>query len=303
MMMNTHHYHYQSFLLLLLLPFLFPLLCRSSTTILVDGVSPWNNPSLFVGDSVIFKHEYGYNLYIFQSYRAFDLCNFTQATLLTKQNNSSAASSYSVISSNTLFMEFFTYRVISSNSFCAFLISSRDLLFFFWIPLFYPQWHTSRPGFFYFAFSNGSSASSCDHYSQKLAIKVSPAPAPESSPTPVSGGGVTASPAYPWPFQPREKSASAAWAPSPEPSAGGEGGYKGASAPMKVPKVLPEKGGGMPFINSNPAVPLPNGEVDSATIRPMPTSADASGGCYNQMKRKGMVLIFLTWLSMVMRIE
>ncbi|CAN1175860.1 hypothetical protein LINPERHAP2_LOCUS32179 [Linum perenne] len=259
MMMNTHHYHYQSFLLLLLLPFLFPLLCRSSTTILVDGVSPWNNPSLFVGDSVIFKHEYGYNLYIFQSYRAFDLCNFTQATLLTKQNNSSAASSYS--------------------------------------------WHTSRPGFFYFAFSNGSSASSCDHYSQKLAIKVSPAPAPESSPTPVSGGGVTASPAYPWPFQPREKSASAAWAPSPEPSAGGEGGYKGASAPMKVPKVLPEKGGGMPFINSNPAVPLPNGEVDSATIRPMPTSADASGGCYNQMKRKGMVLIFLTWLSMVMRIE
>uniref|UniRef100_A0A2P2QB72 Uncharacterized protein n=1 Tax=Rhizophora mucronata TaxID=61149 RepID=A0A2P2QB72_RHIMU len=28
----------------------------------------------------------------------------------------------------------------------------------------------------------------------------------------------------------------------------------------------------MPFINSNPAVPLPTGETDSATVRPLPTS-------------------------------
>ncbi|KAK9943892.1 hypothetical protein M0R45_009482 [Rubus argutus] len=44
---------------------------------------------------------------------------------------------------------------------------------------------------------------------------------------------------------------------SPEPSVG---------------SLIPNKGGGMPFINSNPAVPLPTGEVDSATIRPIPTS-------------------------------
>ncbi|CAN0892198.1 hypothetical protein LINGRAHAP2_LOCUS17422 [Linum grandiflorum] len=257
MMMNINHH----FTLLLLLHFIFfltsPFLRHSSAaTVLVDGVSPWKNPSLYVGDSVIFKHKYGYSLYIFQSFNAFDLCNFTQATLLTNPFNSPASGSYS--------------------------------------------WHTSRPGFFYFAFSNGSSSSSsCDRYSQKLAIKVSPAPPPKSSPTPVSGGGVSASPTYPWPFQPREKSV-AAWAPSPEPSAAAGGRYEGASAPMKVPKVLPEKGGGVPFINSNPAVPLPNGEVDSATIRPLPTSADASGGCYNQMKRKGMIgvmsAILLTWL-------
>jgi hypothetical protein len=39
-----------------------------------------------------------------------------------------------------------------------------------------------------------------------------------------------------------------------------------------VPTLMPDKGGGIPFINSNPAVPLPTGEIDSATIRPLPTS-------------------------------
>lgn len=32
----------------------------------------------------------------------------------------------------------------------------------------------------------------------------------------------------------------------------------------------------IPFINSNPAVPLPTGEVDSATIGPLPTPANHS---------------------------
>ncbi|GFY96470.1 cupredoxin superfamily protein [Actinidia rufa] len=70
---------------------------------------------------------------------------------------------------------------------------------------------------------------------------------------------VSSSPAFSWPFQPRESEL----APSPSPS---------TVFPATSPSLLPEKGDGIPFINSNPAVPLPTGEVDSATIRPLPTS-------------------------------
>ncbi|CAN1268220.1 hypothetical protein LINPERPRIM_LOCUS13075 [Linum perenne] len=219
-MMNSRH---SMHLLLFLFPLLLLLLthpCHSSTTILVNGVSSWSNPSIFLGDSIIFKHKYGYNLYIFQSLRAFDLCNLTQATLLTNP---------------------------TSHSY---------------------SWHTSRPGFFYFAFSNGSSSQQHCYCSQKLAVKVSPQAPTPSIPEPISGGGVVASsPAFPWPFKPREKRA-AVWAPAPEPvsSGGGGGGING---------------GETPFINSNPAVPLPTGEVDSATIRPQSTSA--TSGCHQQV--------------------
>ncbi|MED6181572.1 hypothetical protein PIB30_020493 [Stylosanthes scabra] len=132
-------------------------------------------------------------------------------------------------------------------------------------------WHPSRPGFFYFTFNNGS-LKSCQE-SQKLAIKVvmnsatapqaPPTMAPEEqhspkvAPSPSSGGEVvSSSPAYPWPFRPHQ-------AASPSPS------------PVTIP-LVPDKGGAMPFINSNPAVPLPTGEVDSATIRPLPTSSTQS---------------------------
>ncbi|CAN1268222.1 hypothetical protein LINPERPRIM_LOCUS13075 [Linum perenne] len=264
-MMNSRH---SMHLLLFLFPLLLLLLthpCHSSTTILVNGVSSWSNPSIFLGDSIIFKHKYGYNLYIFQSLRAFDLCNLTQATLLTNP---------------------------TSHSY---------------------SWHTSRPGFFYFAFSNGSSSQQHCYCSQKLASTHFPpteAPTP-SIPEPISGGGVVASsPAFPWPFKPREKRA-AVWAPAPEPvsSGGGGGVYGRASSPMRVPKLLPGiNGGETPFINSNPAVPLPTGEVDSATIRPQSTSA--TSGCHQQllmqMRRKGSVgadnmvgvcgVILLIWL-------
>ncbi|XVF37190.1 hypothetical protein REPUB_Repub19eG0124900 [Reevesia pubescens] len=206
------------FLISLLFPFF--LVSQSATTILVDGVSEWKNPTVHVGDSIIFKHKYHYILYIFQNKNAFNLCNFTQATLLTKPNSTSYA------------------------------------------------WHPSRPGFFYFIFNNGS-LKTCQG-SQKLSIKVTPemppenatTPSPElppaAAPAPIPGGSVvSSSPAYPWPFRPRQ-------AVSPAPS---------ASSPVTVPSLVPDKGGGIPFINSNPAVPLPTGEVDSATIRPMPTSA------------------------------
>lgn len=79
--------------------------------------------------------------------------------------------------------------------------------------------------------------------------------APTPTPNPTTGGVISSSPSYQWPFRPREGATS----PGPGPAAtmqdkGGGGG------------------GGVPFINSNPAVPLPTGEVDSATIRPMQTS-------------------------------
>ena len=80
---------------------------------------------------------------------------------------------------------------------------------------------------------------------------------PTTAPAPISGGIVSSSPAYMWPFHPRQ-----AASPSPGPSSSGA-----------VPSLVPDKGGGIPFINSNPAVPLPTGEVDSATIRPLPTSS------------------------------
>ncbi|KAH7836207.1 hypothetical protein Vadar_033696 [Vaccinium darrowii] len=215
-----------------------------SATLVVDGVSEWKNPTVYVGDSIIFKQKYNYKLYIFRTRGAFDLCNFTQAVLLTKPNSTS-----------------FT-------------------------------WHTSRPGFFYFSFNNGS-AKPCQQ-GQKLAITVSKTP-PESSaaspgpspvvapavPAPDSGGIVSSSPAYPWPFQPHES-----MPPSPGPT---------AELPANSPS-WPEKGDGIPFINSNPAVPLPNGEVDSATIGPLPTSGHGGKvvvGFAVQMALCSVVLLLL----------
>ncbi|KAL3513892.1 hypothetical protein ACH5RR_026609 [Cinchona calisaya] len=189
-----------------------------STTVVVDGVSDWRNPSVQIGDSVIFQHKYHYNLYIFKNQEAFSLCNFTQATLLTKANSTSYI------------------------------------------------WHPSRTGFFYFSFNNGSNKA-CQE-GQKFAVKVSLSAPPENqassppdlppmaAPPRSSGGVVSSSPAFPWPFRPRETTS-----PSPAPSE-----MFPATSPM-----VPDKSG-IPFINSNPAVPLPTGEVDSATIRPFPLS-------------------------------
>lgn len=58
-----------------------------SATVVVDGLSEWKNPHLQIGDSVIFQHKYHYSLYIFKNHEAFSLCNFTQATILTKPNS------------------------------------------------------------------------------------------------------------------------------------------------------------------------------------------------------------------------
>lgn len=63
------------------------------------------------------------------------------------------------------------------------------------------------------------------------------------------GGGNQQSPTFPWPSRPRQ-----------------------VATPESSPVTVTDKGGAMPFINSNPAVPLPTGEVDSATLRPSITS-------------------------------
>ncbi|KAL5999962.1 hypothetical protein ACLOJK_034639 [Asimina triloba] len=123
------------------------------------------------------------------------------------------------------------------------------------------EWHPSRMGFFYFTFNNGSVGASCKQ-GEKASISVlekdmiegnSSLP-PSLAPSPVPGGGFPSTPAYHLPFH-------NATAIAPR-----------ASSPASNPSVLPDTGGGIPFINSNPAVPLPTGETDSATIRPLPTS-------------------------------
>ncbi|KAI4375161.1 hypothetical protein MLD38_013065 [Melastoma candidum] len=196
-------------------------------TFLVDGIAQWKDPSVHVGDTVVFRHKYGYKLYIFRNEEAFSLCNFGLSTLLTKPNSPSYT------------------------------------------------WHPSRTGFFYFAFRNGSSTTCLDALKLPVELVVpSPHPPPDSqtaqpelppmpsAPVPIPGGVVSSSPGFPWPFQPRDE----VFSPGPSP---------GMEAPVGI---LPGRGGGgVPFINSNPAVPLPTGEVDSATIKPLPTSSGHKG--------------------------
>ncbi|XP_019264952.1 PREDICTED: uncharacterized protein LOC109242562 isoform X2 [Nicotiana attenuata] len=173
-----------------------------SANVLVDGVSEWKHSTVQIGDTIVFQHKYQYNLYIFQNQNAFTLCNFTEATLLTKSNSKSYA------------------------------------------------WDPSRRGIFYFSFNNGSTNAASCLQGQKLAIKVSLSPelSPAAAPPFISGSIVSSSPAYTWPLPPRETA-------SP------------ANSPM-----VPQKGSDIPFIYSNPAVPLPTGEVDSATVHHLPTS-------------------------------
>ncbi|KAL8167351.1 hypothetical protein V2J09_008850 [Rumex salicifolius] len=214
--MKTFFFFYLSFLGLVI--------PSHSETVVVDGVNDWKNPIVNIGDSIIFRHKFHYSLYIFRSRLAFNLCNFTEATLLTNPNSSS----YS--------------------------------------------WRPTRLGNFYFSFNNGTNEL-CQQ-GKKLAIKVIPQTTttpntvlppsasvdpPRSSP----GGGISASsPGYPWPFQPYEQPTEPGGGPAP------------ASATVTTPLVAAGKGGAIPFIDSNPAVPLPTGEVDSATtVSPLPDLA------------------------------
>ncbi|KNA25448.1 hypothetical protein SOVF_006660 [Spinacia oleracea] len=151
-------------------------------------------------------------------------------------------------------------------------------------------WHPSRTGYFYFAFNNGTNIP-CEQ-GQKLAVDItsttSQSSPPENPPPATPGGEVSSSPSYPWPFQPREKEGA-----SPGPAYTSVG-----ISPM--PAVSPAAMGSIPFINSNPAVPLPTGEVDSATIRPFPTPANqASQGVKMMGFVKGVISVCYVIIVMV----
>ncbi|XP_068661864.1 early nodulin-like protein 18 isoform X2 [Aristolochia californica] len=209
-----------------------------SKTVVVDGLAEWTNPTVHVGDSLIFKHKGPYNLHIFRNKRAFDLCNFSQSTLL----NSDSANSDSFTGINISLS--LVFRRLNVGFVC-------------W------KWHPSRPGYYYFSYNNGTSAGACQQ-GEKVAARVlrkppeeeinpSLSPSPSEAPPPSAGGIFRSSPALPW-----RKLAPPASAP--------------AVSPVAAPVARPDSGGGIPFITSNPAVPLPTGETDAATIRPLPTS-------------------------------
>lgn len=64
---------------------------------LCSVVGKSNSTAFFCSVSCsVFKHKQHYNLYIFQNQRAFNLCNFSQATLLTKPNTTSFTVNFEV---------------------------------------------------------------------------------------------------------------------------------------------------------------------------------------------------------------
>ncbi|XP_076946149.1 uncharacterized protein LOC143617497 [Bidens hawaiensis] len=205
-----------------------------SATVVVDGVTEWKNPTVQVGDSVIFRHKYNYNLYIFKNRRAFNLCNFTESTLLTPStptftwHPSRLGSFYFAFKNDST-------KACDDDKKLAIQVSSSTT----------PETSASPP--------------------LPPPSVAAPSPLPSIPIGGGSGGGgggiVSSSPSYPWPNHPLELIS-----PSPSPMNAifpSNGPLSGGS----------RRGGSLPFINSNPAVPLPTGEVDSATIRPAPTSS------------------------------
>ncbi|KAM0940457.1 putative transcription factor bZIP family [Dioscorea sansibarensis] len=71
---------------------------------------------------------------------------------------------------------------------------------------------------------------------------------------------------------------------APPPSSGGDlpslpsDGWVSTSptTPNNEPSPSPSSEDGIPFISSNPAVPIPTGETDTTTIRPLPMSGDGT---------------------------
>ncbi|KAF3788675.1 hypothetical protein EJ110_NYTH20673 [Nymphaea thermarum] len=146
-----------------------------------------------------------------------------------------------------------------------------------------PLWTATRPGIFYFSCNGpsekGGSTTHCQR-GQKVAVLVYGKPhegfhgvAPELSPSyapapkhqrlkiPKRAGSLARSPS-------RSPRATTWAAPGSSPS----------PSPVPVPPVLPDFSKGIPFISSNPALPLPKGETDAATIRPLPTSGGEGQG-------------------------
>ncbi|XP_073099621.1 uncharacterized protein [Elaeis guineensis] len=192
--------------------------------IVMDGLVERKGTTVHVGDSLVFKHKHHLqNLYLFYNRRAFDLCSFSQATLI--------------------------YDGSKSTHF---------------------TWHPARPGYYYFS-TRDSSRRSCE-LGEKIPVRViNPDPSPGLAPTlvappPTAGGDF---PSHGWAISsPRST-------PTPAPEAASSS--SGPLEPSNGHAPSPTFGdGGFPFISSNPAVPLPTGGTDSATILPLPSPGDGN---------------------------
>lgn len=141
----------------------------------------------------------------------------------------------------------------------------------------HPQWQPARPGYYYFS-TRDSSGRRCEKGEKLLVRVITPDPSTGFPPTavapfpialpPTAGGDL---PSHGWPMS----SPSSTPTPAPEaasPSFSGPLEPRNAHAPTNGP--MPDSGGGIPFISSNPAVPLPSEETDSATILPLPSPGD-----------------------------
>ncbi|KAJ0976807.1 hypothetical protein J5N97_012281 [Dioscorea zingiberensis] len=111
------------------------------------------------------------------------------------------------------------------------------------------MWRCTRPGYYYY------STGGCED-GEKVAVRVIPAPPhpsiafpPVTAPPPSSGGDFPSIPSNGWVSSSPASALQPELGPSPAPG---------------------DSGSGIPFINSNPAVPIPTGETDTATIRPLP---------------------------------
>ncbi|XP_010912440.1 uncharacterized protein [Elaeis guineensis] len=242
-----------SFLLILLLLLLVMWPSQAMSATVMDGLAEWKGPVVQVGDSFVFRHKHHLqNLYLFHNRRAFDLCSFSQATLI--------------------------YDGSKSTHF---------------------TWHPARPGFYYFSTRN-SSGRRCEEGEKLLVRVITPDPSTGFPPTvfapfpialpPTAGGDL---PSHGWAIG----SPSSSPTPAPEaasPSSSGPLLPRNGHAPSDAP--MPHSGGGIPFISSNPAVPLPSDETDSATILPLPSPGDR-----NRVAGQGSTLrVGTSWLMLVM---
>ncbi|XP_020573700.1 uncharacterized protein LOC110020069 [Phalaenopsis equestris] len=122
------------------------------------------------------------------------------------------------------------------------------------------KWTPPQPGRYYFSIKD-EFATSCEK-GEKLLVRVlfheliSPALSPEVAPPPTAGGDLPSTPHRGW-----WAAAPLSLAPEASPLEPGVG-----SATATPP---PEAGEGMPFISSNPVIPLPTGETDTAALRPL----------------------------------
>ncbi|XP_008781429.2 uclacyanin-3-like [Phoenix dactylifera] len=159
-------------------------------------------------------------------------------------------------------------------------------------------WHPARPGYYYF--STRDSSRSCEE-GEKLPVRVITAdPSPGFAPTlaappPTAGGDF---PSHGWAIS----SPSSTPTPAPEAASSSSGPWepRKGHAPSPV-----SSDGGIPFISSNPAVPLPNGETDSASILPLPSPGDGNQGVGQaSMLRVGTsLLVFMTMPSFGLLVE